>query len=327
MGKYKVYAGEERPAFIEGHHLEKSSGQTQKAQGGKTVIYSVPAGTVGFPNQSEAWGVRLDKDGKVPESPLSVTDSRYDGKVKFLEWGKEGGSLIVTRHLTGYNTLDQQFQKLVLRADERIKEDSDEWYIRLKTGLNEFDEVKDALFIEHLKHHSYNRESKSKNPEVYIDYKFFEKDEVKAQKHNTSLVEHKLSAIGVVKSAASDNTLKQLWNVYRGVKQAISGEPNDGNIYDLLMQAADTTPDTFMAQVEQFKKHVSNNILKCQSYKVIDFSVKGVVAGGTPKNVLSNSLPKDKSEAKMIDHLLTNWYRNNEHQVILEILEISEKIK
>ena len=309
MGKYKVYAGEERPAFIEGHHLEKSSGQTQKAQGGKTVIYSVPAGTVGFPNQSEAWGIRLDKHGKIPESSLSVTDSNYTGKIKFLPWGAEGGSVIVTRYLTGYQTLDQQYQKLVLKADERIKEDSSDWYITLKTGLNEFDDEVNALLVEHLKNHSYNRESKSKNPEVYIDYKFFEKDEVQSAKRNTSLVEHKLSSIGIVKSAAGDNSLTQLKNVYRAVKQIISGEMNDKNVYDLLMEAADAEPDKFMAQVDEFKKHVSNSIVKAQSYKVLDLSVKGTVAGGTPSRVISNNLPKDKSDQKMTDHLLSNWYK------------------
>jgi len=214
--KYVVYAGDERPAFITANHVEKGSGQTRTEQGKKPQLYANRPGDVGFPNMTEVWGVRLDKDGKVPESPLSVTDKDYSGKIKWMDWGKEGGCAIVARWLSGYDTVDYQYQKLVLKADDKISEDSDVWFLILKSGINEFNETTDAQKVELLKVTSYNRDSKSKNPDV-VGFMFHEKNEAEEQKADSKKIDAKIDAGLVVRTASKDSSHVALRNLSKAL--------------------------------------------------------------------------------------------------------------
>ena len=325
MGKYTVYAGDERATVIVGQHLEKGSGQTMTAQGSPKIAYSLPAGDVGFPNMTEAWGVRLDKNGKIPESPLSVTSNDYDGKIKWLNWGEKGGCQIVARWLSGYNTLDQQYQKLVLKADDRIGDDSDAWNLVLKTGVNEFDETTDAFKVSHLQIHSYNRMSLSKNPNN-TSFMFFEKNEEDIVKEKSKDIDAKWSAIDLVKKCAADNTLAALVNLKRAVEKLITEDLKDEELYVYLMNLADAEPVKLLAHVEDFKKMVSNTFVMADSFKLLDLTKNGVIACGKDvKEVVGTDIPAKGKE--MLDYLLANCFKAKENTTIFLIKAITDKIK
>ena len=326
MSKYLIYAGTERPAFIVGQRLEKRSGQTMIEQGSEKMAYIVPAGDIGFTNMSEAWGMRLDKEGKEPKSTLSVTSPEYDGKIKFLEWGAKGGSSIIVRWLSGYNTLDQQYQKLVLKADDRISDDTEGvWSIVLKSGLNEFDEKSDAVKIEHLKNHSYNRDSKSKKPD-FTNSMFFEKDEVVESKKESKNIDLKWDAIGLVKEASKDNSLHSLRNMKKAVERLISEEVKDEDLYNYLLKLADSEPDKFLAHIEEHKRFISNLFVKANSFKLLDLTKDGIIAAGKDSKAVIGKDIQAKGEG-MLEYILSTCFSEESNKTIFALKDITDKIK
>lgn len=322
--KYVVIAGDERPPFVKGNYIEKGSGQTRTEQGKKDELYAVRPGDVGFPNMTEVWGVRLDKTGKKPTSPLAVTDSNYAGKIEWLEWGKEGGCAIVARWLSGYDTLDYQYQKLVLKADDKIKEDSEEWFIVLKTGPNEFDEVVDKNKVELLKITSYNQDSKSKNPNI-VGSMFKEKNEYAELKEDGKKIDEKFDAITVVKSAAKDSSLNSLKNLSKALSKLVTVDLTDENIYEELLKIADAQPDIFLGQVEEHKRWVSNIFVKADSFKLLDLTKDGVIAAGKDiKEHIATGLPV--KGRNMLDYILENCFEEEASKTITLLKNITDKI-
>lgn len=325
MGKYKIQVGDERPLFVNGQSIEKNSGQTILAQGGQTAVYAVQTGVSIFSNKTEAWGIRLDKGGKIPKEQINVTDADYDGKVKFTEWGKEGGCLIVSRYLNGYNTLDEQYQKLRLRADDKIDDRSDVWTITLPNGLNEFDEKTQGLLIEHLKIHQYNRDSVSKAPDSFHSL-FFETSEELELKEETKTIDAKTDALLIVKMASKDVSLKQLYNVKKAVSILLTEDATDENIYSLLLKAADKNPELFLSNITEYKKEISNLFVKAEAYKLLDLSKDGIIAAGKDsKEVIGNNIPAKGK--KMLDYLLENCFEEESSKTILLLKDITDKIK
>lgn len=323
--KYVIYAGDERPAFIKANHLEKDSKQTMTKQGNKDTFYANRPGDVGFPNMTEAWGVRLDKNGKRPSEPLSVTDKDYTGKIEWLEWGDKAGCVIVSRWLSGYDTLDFQYQKLVLKADERIKEDDDTWFIILQSGINEFDTVKDKLKVEHLGISSYNRDSKSKNPNV-IGSMFFVKDEQKEKVAEVKNIDAKIDAGIIVKTAARDNSYSALRNLAKALSKIVTTLPADEDLYNELMRIVDSQPDVLLAQVNEHKKWVSNLFVKADSFKLLDLTKDGIIAAGNEiKEPIMTDCPVKGKNA--LDYLLENCFEDKCATAISKLKIISDKIK
>jgi hypothetical protein len=322
--KYVVYAGDERPAFIKANYIEKNSGQTRTEQGKKDQLYAVRPGDVGFPNMTEAWGVRLDKDGNIPKEPLSVISDKYAGKIKWLEWGDPKGCSIVARWLSGYDTLDQQYQKLVLKADDRISEDSDIWFITLQSGLNTFDENADRSKVDLLKITSYNQNSKSKNPNI-VAYMFKEKDEVAELQDKGKIIDDKWYAVGVVKAAAADNSLISLKNLSKALSKLITVELDDENIYAELMNVADAQPDIFLGQIEEHKRWISNTFVKAESFKLLDLTKDGVIAAGKDlKEPIATGLPTKGK--KMLDYILEHCFEEEASTTITKLKQITDKI-
>lgn len=322
--KYIVVAGDERPAFIKANYVEKNSGQTRTEQGKKDQLYANRPGDVGFPNMSECWGVLLDKEGKVPKEPLSVTDSAYGGNVKWLEWGDAKGCSIVARWLSGYDTLDYQYQKLVLKADDRIKEDSDSWFIVLKSGHNEFDSVTDKRLVELLQISSYNQNSKSRNPDIVASM-FREKDEIAEVKEEVKIIDAQFEAVKVVKQAAQDSTLNSLKSLSKALSKLITVELTDENIYQELMKVAQSSSDLFNTQVTEHKRWVSNMFVKAETFKLLDLTLDGTVAAGKDlKEPIATGIPaKGKN---MLDYLLENCLSELGSTAISKLKIITDKI-
>lgn len=324
MGKYVVYAGDERPAFIQANYIEKGSGQTRTEQGKKPQLYANRPGDVGFPNMTEAWGVRLDKDGKIPETPLSVIASNYAGKVEWLEWGDPKGCAIVARWLSGYNTLDFQYQKLVLKADDKINEDSDVWFMVLKNGLNEFDETTESAKIEHLQISSYNQNSKSKNPNI-VSSMFHEKNEAQELKDEGKKIDAKIDAGIIVRNASKDNSYASLRNLSRALSKLITVEIPDEDLYTELLKLADTEPEVFVGQIEEHKRWVSNIFVKAKSFKVIDLTKNGIIAAGKDAmEIIGKDIPAKGD--KMLDYILENCFEAEASKTITLLKNITDKI-
>lgn len=323
--KYVVYAGDERPAFITANYIEKGSGQTRTEQGKKPQLYANRPGDVGFPNMTEVWGVRLDKKGNVPESPLSVTDTaNYSGKIKWLKWGAEGGCAIVARWLSGYDTLDYQYQKLVLKADDKISEDSDVWFMVLKSGLNEFNEATESTKSELLKITSYNRDSVSKNPDV-VGFMFHERNEAAEMKEEGKKIDAKFDAISIVKTAAKDNSLIALKNLSKALSKLVTIDIDDENIYTEMLKLADTEPGVFLGQIEEHKRWISNMFVKAESYKILDLTKDGIIAAGKDlkEPIMSDVPTKGK---KMLDYVLENCFTEASANAISKLKQITDKL-
>jgi hypothetical protein len=329
MGKYIIHAGTERPAFITGQYLEKGSGQTLTKQGSPKIALAVRRQDIAIPNRSELWGCRLDKSGNMPENPLNVKDTNYSGKVKWLKWGDPKGTLIVARFLKGYNTLDLQYQNLVLNADANIREtdesSSDAFFLMLQSGLNEFDEATDPLKIEYFKVHHYNQNSTSRNPE-HINFMFKEKDDVAEQTFEAKTIDQKWDAVAIVKNAAKDNSLQSLKNLCKALGKVIDEVPSDETIYNVLLQVADEKADVFLGQINEHKKWISNLFVKADSFKLFDLTKDGtIVAGDTKKEILATEVPA-KGEG-MKQWLLENCFEEKASQAIYTLKNITDKIK
>jgi hypothetical protein len=136
---------------------EAEEGEFNKTTGmpaGQTVKVKVQVGSVSIPNFSRVWAKRLrDKKTEV-----------LTGEIQFLKWGTAGGEMVQMRYLEGVPSLDKQFQKTVLKIELSEEELNEAAYIDLNIGVNDFASDVDPLFIEFIKHHTYNEDNESRKP-------------------------------------------------------------------------------------------------------------------------------------------------------------------
>lgn len=325
---YRVFAGDERPPTVIGQHLEKKQGQTLTAQGGDKVLYVNRRGDIGFPNRTEIWGVRLDKDGKIPDSDLNVKDGNYKGQIKPLKWGDKKGQLITCRYLKGYDTLDYLYQNLVLNADVNIKDtdesSSDAFFVVLQSGENEFSEVTDKMKVEFLKICSYNQNSISKHPDR-VDYMFKEITDAVVLEETSKNLDSKSDALFIVKTAAKDNSLSQLRNLRDIIGVLITDEVTDKNLYGSLLKLADSDYDGFLSQIEKHKIAISNVIEKAKSYKALDWTKDGVLAAGVQKKEIIGTDMEGKGE-KMVQWCMDNYLDAKAYETIHKLTQITDKL-
>lgn len=326
MGKYIILAGDtERPATVIGQHLEKGSGQTAMAQGGQVHQYILQKQDIGIPNYTQAWGMRIIEEGKTPTNPIDVKDPKYKGQIKFLKWGDKDGYLIACRYLEGYQTLDVQYQDLVLNASQTIKVDdassADVFFIRLTSGENIFDEDAHRYMCQMLKIHSYNQNSDFKNPSNY-NWLFAEKntEELKSD----TIFNKQFEALKIVNEAAQDNGLTRLKNLRQVLNQILPLEIKDEELYRTLSETANQSPELVLGQVGNYKKGLSNTYEKLKSYKAIDLTKDGFVgAGKEDKNVFE---AEGKGEA-MLTWLLANFLEEKVWATNFELTQIADKLK
>jgi hypothetical protein len=327
--QYKINCGFNRPAVIIGRNLEKRKGQSEFAEDGIKMQYVNEAADVFFPNLSQSWGVRLDKEGKVPSKTLKPFDTtEYGGKIKFMKWGADGGVPITTRYLKGYDTLDYEYQKLALKTDELFQGNDDIAVIEMKTGENVITD--EPVYILHLQNHRFNRDSKSRNPQDKINWVFHEINEEDEKARRTSFITTKGKAISIVSDVALGGE-ECLLNLFRAVQGIVYEEVNKGNAFEVLNKAADVYPAEFLAHVEDYRKTVSDTISKLDAAKMIDLTIKGNVSckdkitDQAPRLILTG-LPK-KSEHELASYLVENCFAEKESNCILELIKISSNIK
>jgi hypothetical protein len=324
---YTIEAGvSERPETLLRGNIEKKTGQT--------VLVGDPALTlnkradIGIPNVTSAWGVRLDKDGKVPEMPLDIKDSQYRGQIKELKWGSPEGCLILCRYMKGYNSIDLLYQDTVLNAAANINKDdpasADAYYITLQSGDNVFDPETDRYLTQMLRVHYLNGSSVSRHPDS-SQQMFVEKNYAEEEQKGVKTYNAKFDAMKIVKVASEDNSLAKMKNLLSIVEAIGTEEPKDNDLFRYLSFLADTKYDLFLGRIEEYKKTVSNIFEKAKSYKALDLTKDGVIVAGKDKmEIIGEGIPAKKEG--MLDWVLQNYLDAKAADVIFKLTQITDKL-
>lgn len=327
--QYIIEAGAiERPETVERGEIEKNTGQTVLR--GETIKFPLKRADIGIPNYTECWGVRLDKEGKVPETPIDVKSPNYTGQIKEMKWGTTGGYVIICRYLEGYNSIDKQYQDVVLNASANLNEDTEAaanaYFIRLQSGDNVYDPETDKYLCQMIRVHYLNGSSVYRNPksdsQMYIEVNG---DVVETKEDK--FYNNKFEAGKIVNEAASDNTMSKLKTLLNVVHEMDTTgiEVKDEGLYRHLSMLADTKPDLFLAKITEYKKNVSNVFEKAKSYNAIDLTKDGVIAAGKDKvELIGTDIPAKKG--KMIDWVLLNYLEPRAQEIISKLTTITNKL-
>src|ERR1700760_4960787 len=179
MGQlYRIHAGRKREGSnaVAGF-LERGRNDIIK---GNTIPVPIKSGNIGIPNGTQAWGVRLGKDGKVPQDSIRVDDPNYRGEIKWLTWGDPKGTMIRARYLPGYDTIDKDFQDIRLGVkivDGFLDSGEPISLLLFQHGYTDYDEKENKALVEMLKIHHHNPSSVSCNPTAERAEMFFEVSE------------------------------------------------------------------------------------------------------------------------------------------------------
>lgn len=316
-----------RPETIVRGVIEKGSGQTRLE--GEPINVLNRRAEIGVPNWTEAWGVRLDKEGKVPASPIDIKDPNYRGQISLLEWGDKTGSLIVCRFLRGFNTIDQQYQDVVLGAKDQIKDDNeasaDGYYLRLQSGDNYYDPETDPYLVMMLRAHYMNENSKYKNPQSQ-SFMFRELVE-KGESEQAKVFDDKVSAMRMVQDAAKDNSYETLRNLSAVLGDAVDQILVDGTLFSYISMIAEKKPDIFHQKVSEWKKKVSDSIEMAKSYNILDLTKNGHIAckDGAKVELLASDVPGKGDE--MAVWMVQNFMEPKAFQTFHKLKNITDKLK
>lgn len=325
---YGIVAGNpDRPETIMRGNLEKGMGQIQIA--GTPIEVLNARGVVGVPNYTEAWAVRLDRKGEIPAEPINVRDAGYSGQIKELEWNDPKGCLVVCRYLKGYNSIDQQYQNLVLNAEAKFKDnpeaEAEVTYLTFQNGDNWNDPETDKYLCQMIRVHYLNESSKSRNPEG-ANFKLRDIDEIAEAAKSEGAISDKFEALKVVNQAAEDNTFIQLDNLLTVISKISEETPKKANLYRYLQTLADKKPTEFLGQIQEHKKSISQIFEKLKSYKAVDFSKKGTIAAGeNKKEIIGEGIP-GKDEA-MVLWVIDNFLTEKAWSIFVQAKQISENLK
>lgn len=322
--KYQITVGRKR----EGNNavagfLEKGRNDIIR---GEAKEVAIRVGAFGIPNGTEAWGVRLDKSGKVPDAPLNAEDPEYRGEIKWLKWGEKGGTMIKCRYVSGHTTIDREYQKLRLKIDELPDSDPYAALITLVHGYNELDEDRDKGLIQMLKVHHHNDKSISCNPNsegwMYTEIRQEELD-----KEKTKTIDEKFACILMVNQASSKpESIKNLFDIVKGVESAKINRDDASEVYTHLKHFADQQPELFSQRLTAYKTAISNVFEKAKSFDLIDTTKDGVIAAGDKKkDIILENIPVKGKDA--LDWAFTNFLEPEVFEGIDKLKKITEKIK
>lgn len=333
---YSIQVGQHGPSEVTVGHPNKSGFPTEES-------YQVlkQTGAHLLINSTRVWARRVMPDGKLPlvdgsEIALEVTDTRYKGRLEFLEWGsnKVGAQAIHCRFLPQSSSLDYEYQKNVQKIETRIEDGSD--YLQLTPGENKFDTEKEALKIQFLKIHGQNRDSISKNPDPQLKgYIYYELTEKGADK---SFVDHKEKALDAglfIKSiSVNEQSLINLFEIlleYRKANGQNFGEvdmlsrPTD--IYSMLLKYSDTDPVELMKFIDRYKKELIDKFEMAKAFKALDLDKDGFIGfiDQTGKKTPVWSNVKEKGN-KAIDWVIENFVQDDVYKATKHFISLCSKL-
>lgn len=148
---YTINVLSKEPSEVEIGQLNADTGLPK----GKTQKTKLALGGISIPNFSRVWG-RLERH---------KTSGALTGKVEYMKWEEEGGTLIELRYMKASSSLSKEYQETILKLKPREEEGE----IFLNIGINEFKTSEDRLLIELLKNHYMNADCKSRNPNTRVN--------------------------------------------------------------------------------------------------------------------------------------------------------------
>lgn len=322
----------ERPQTTKIGTIERGSGSSIIKERGETIARR---GDSIFPNGTKIWAARVYEDGKLVTDAqgnpvqVSVTDTKYSGKIMRLKWGEKGGSVIDVRYIKGYNTLDVLYQERILnfKVDESTEGAADAYFLMFPNGDNDIDETIAPLLVEHLKGHPYNKDSQSKDPEFHT-YMFWEKSFEQEAKQETQVLDAKFDAAQIVRLAGTGaDATEKCKNLFTIVRSVTDEEPADNKLFAYLLMIADKKPGEFLKAVADYKVKVSNVFVKLQSYDAVDLTTKGTIVATKPekdRRVIAHDIPAKPKD--VYDWLLENFIDPVAYNATFELIKITDKL-
>lgn len=329
--KYAIVAGPvKRPETIGKGILEKGSGQTIIA--GEVINVMTTRGAVGVPNETDCWGVRLDKEGNIPKDRVDVKDiANYRGQIKPLKWGDPAGQLIVCRYLKGYDSIDRLYQDNVLNAKDYViasqdtEASADVAMLFMQSGDNFYDPETDKYLVQMLKIHYMNRDSVSKHPNHEV-YQFSELNIEMTDENVVKTMDAEFEALKIVREAANDNSFQQLKNLYAIMDGLAEMGVADNQLYPSLNTLAKTRTKDFHDRINEYKKNFSMTLQLLKSYEAIDYTKKGVIAAGLKEKILVAEDIPAKGEDGVNDWLLSNFLTVKSNDIAVKLRTIADNI-
>jgi hypothetical protein len=296
-------------------------------------------GAVQIINRARVWCRRVMPDGKLPaDTSIEANDPKYKGTLEFLDWqdNKTGAQAIEIRFLTMSSSLDYDYQRTVQKIETKVEDGTD--FLYFNPGENKYDPKTEALYIQFLKVHPQNRDSKSKNPDPKIKgYSFYEVNDDNSDRTSIHTKEISLDAGILVRGLSSKNN--QLRNLFDILKQQItninelpvfsniSHLSTETDIYRALLMYTETEPDQLLLHVDRYKKELLEKFEWAKSHDALDITKDGFIAlliDGKP-NILWKEVPEKGK--KMLDWVIDNFVEEEVYIQSRNFKKLCEKLK
>lgn len=302
---YTIMVGGKEPAEVMVGYLNKDNGQPD----GNQVAAKIGVGFNVIPNYSRVWGKRgIEKDGKP------------NGKIEFLTWGDLKGESIEVRWLPNSNSLDKLYQTNVQKLTVQDKDAE----ISLLIGINKFDYKTQKMLIEFLKVHTFNGDSKSRDPEnTNID--FVEYNPSNKIKSNTDKIHmRRLAEEYVLDSANDPERIAILANIFE-----MNQKDLDEVIYENLLQKSMDDPKTFLFIITHKRDQVKIKLQAAADQSLIDFALPGSIQlrDGVKKTTLIDGLEELEDQEEIINFLAKNFTEPKYHEAISTIIKKLELVQ
>lgn len=258
MKYYSIMVMGAVPSEVEEGFLNKTTGMPD----GQTSKMIMQVGAIQIPNFSRAWAWQELKNG-IPT-----------GHIEFHKWGqkhdlgkKEQAECrpVEIRYLKGCTSLDKQYQDNVLKmrvADEDAQ-------ISLVNGINDFDIATQGPLIEMLKHHTFNKDNASRDPNnrdlLFCDYnpENLNKSQVSDMKRRN------MAETIVLEAQGSEAKLVVLANLFE-----LDPKAQDEVIFNGLLEEVKNF-DQFLRVIDITKLRFKFILEQLQSNRVLEFTQDG----------------------------------------------------
>lgn len=295
---FKISVGNATPKKITFGYPEK--GMTTLKSGEAIIEAEYVGGQVIFPNMWKAHGRRVNKDGK----PCDVTDPSYLGTIEFMTPDNMEGSLIECRYLSGYGSLDYQYQ-ITRGMQLKKEEEKGNLPFEFEKGVHEINPAKDAMYALALWVHPYNADSQFKKDE-YNTSLFSVVNELEVDKLKVESIDLEFNSIKTVKDASDDiNKLKLIHRIVSKGGSIPYDNTNENSLYTALVQFAKTDAIEFSKRMTEYEEEVNYLISIGKSNKIFDTTKNGEIYFGDDikKKLLIDEIPSDYKGENMLQYI------------------------
>lgn len=285
------------PEEIEMGQLNKTTGLPQ----GQTLKAQSVLGVLTIPNFSTVWAKPEEKNQK------------RTGALEFLPWNDPKGQICEIRYLPNCPSLDKVYQdeKNFKLRDENVD-------LVLNVGLNNFYEDSDRTLVEMLKHHTFNGDNKSRNPQNHTIL-FVEYDEKKVANSALKQDEHRFEAMGKI-FAIKDNSGKLA--VFAEVFN-IDPKQQPKVLQSALLAIVKENPEKFLEDVHKFEHYAMTVATRAHDLQILDYTEPGEIRIADGKHSLK--IPANLQLDKKIEYIGENIFEPNVYDFLSIMKDAVEK--